>query len=66
MLESLNEKIGDIFTNAETFNCGCQDWMITERDEKVKENSEEKAIHSCQKLIVWQRRGGITRYFRFL
>lgn len=47
------------------FSCGCQDWRITNEDEKrISEiPSETFMVHDCQKISVFQRNRSVRRYF---
>jgi hypothetical protein len=50
------------------FSCGCRDWRITVGDEQGVEVQppETEIDHECRNLIVYRKKYGINRYFRYL
>lgn len=49
--------------NGKEFNCGCRKWLLTEKDITAEPTEPTFEIHRCDKIIVRQRKGGLTRYF---
>ena len=50
-----------------TFSCGCHEWIIwtkdLEHDGEIANTMGYSQEHDCEKLTVYQERGGIKRIY---
>ena len=54
----------DFFREVENFDCGHRIWdILKNKDEKTEPKEETTKLHECSKIRVWQKKGGLKRYF---